>query len=375
MWAIAYILLLSRIKSSWDNTPPFHDTVNTLLGSTPKVSVIVAARNEATDIAACLQSIVCNDYRNAQGKPLYEIIVIDDHSTDTTAEIVATIAIANEPHCSIKIYSLPNGQTGKKAALTYAVAKASHPILLCTDADCTVSSTWIVDRVRSLEASEASAQSGLVYMKDDETLLTRFQMMDYLATMAITNHGYYTQQFQLANGANLSYYKAAFEEVRGYEGNEHIASGDDVFLVYKIAKSHRVTFAKNLSSVVYTQPEQTWSALWQQRKRWATKATIANNLHLNTIQIFVFMYCVIILLAILLGLALYPTLFFAGMMALSIKVGMDYLFLSSLARDFRSEKIMKSFAKSFIIYFFHILSSGWFAVVKGKYQWKERSTK
>lgn len=63
----------------------------------------------------------------------------------------------------------------------------------------------------------------------NETILSKFQWLDFAATMAITANGIYRQSYFLANGANLSYQKHTFDQVKGFENNEILASGDDVF--------------------------------------------------------------------------------------------------------------------------------------------------
>jgi cellulose synthase/poly-beta-1,6-N-acetylglucosamine synthase-like glycosyltransferase len=109
-------------KSHWDRQPQSH----------PRVSIIVPARNEQEDIQECLRELLSLDYDN------YEVLVVDDRSTDRTGEIIERVSTAPEAHGRLKVIrvtDLPAGWLGKAHAMWKAGEQATGEWLLFTDAD------------------------------------------------------------------------------------------------------------------------------------------------------------------------------------------------------------------------------------------------
>jgi chlorobactene glucosyltransferase len=99
------------------------------LRTSPSISVCVPARNEARDIKACLTSLLTQEYPN------FEVIAVDDHSTDATGDIIQSLASEFPNLLHLKGQTLPSGWLGKPFALHQAVQKANGEILIFTDAD------------------------------------------------------------------------------------------------------------------------------------------------------------------------------------------------------------------------------------------------
>lgn len=329
------------------------------------ISVVIAARNEAHRIAACVTSILQNNFVNDN----WEIIVINDHSTDDTQTIIESFN-----HPKVKILPLPIDQNGKKSAITYGVGHSNFSWIVTTDADCIVSTEWLVTHFNEANQYNILGVTGVVLPEKNNTLLSNFQWMDFAATMVMTNFGIKSKRFILANGANLGFAKSAFTAVNGYEGNSHLSSGDDVFLMQKIAKIHHhaVSFSKNYKIQVTTKSEPTWQSFFEQRKRWASKSKQSGNEGVAFIQGFVFTYCLMILAILLLGIFITPFLI-VGWMALLLKMATDYIFLKKISQYYDYQSVMKSFLPSFFIYFWHIFTSAWFAIFPSKFAWKGRT--
>ncbi len=118
--------------------------------STPRVSVLIPARNEEANIAQCLQGLCAQNY------PQLEIIVVDDHSTDRTAEIVQSFA-AQYPHIRLlEGRPLPPEWTGKNWACQQLSASATGTILIFTDADNTHAPNAVLNTVRWMQRYDLS---------------------------------------------------------------------------------------------------------------------------------------------------------------------------------------------------------------------------
>src|ERR1700741_4803978 len=103
--------------------------------------------------------------------------------------------------------------------------------------------------------------------------------MDFLVLQGITGASVTKKIHSMCNGANLAYEKKIFYEVNGFAGIDHIASGDDMLLMHKIAKIYpgRIGYLKSTEAIVNTQPMATWPDFFNQRIRWASKATHYND--------------------------------------------------------------------------------------------------
>jgi cellulose synthase/poly-beta-1,6-N-acetylglucosamine synthase-like glycosyltransferase len=233
----------------------------------PRVSIIVAARNEAGQIGACVRAILDQDYARDQ----MELIVVNDNSEDATVAM-AKKAAAADPRFQIIDLAVQKSWAYKKAAVAQGIRAANGEIIVTTDADCTMGREWL----RTL-ISEFDATTGLVsgpVLLTGKGLFAEFQTLEFMGLIAVGAASIAAGKPTMCNGANLAYRKAAFQEVGGFEGIDHIASGDDELLMHKIAASgkYRIRFAKRREAIVRTPAQSTWTSFQQQRLRWVSKS-------------------------------------------------------------------------------------------------------
>jgi len=364
--SFGYVWLIHHITLGWNETQNIQ--VGKGYAADIAISVIIAARNEESYIQNCIESIINNNFPVEN----FEIIIVDDHSTDKTFEIINRSIYKN-----VRVFNLPENLHGKKASITFGVSMSRFPYILCTDADGVVSKDWLSLHGSKFKQDDIVVNTAVVLPETDDSILSHFQFLDFVASMAITANGIFRKTYFLANGANISFKKTAFNDVKGYEGNEHLASGDDVFLINKMATSAigKIGFIKSSDGVVTTKSETSWSSLVQQRKRWATKSLKMGDHQISKIQAFIFIYCLIILLFTFVGIFYSGWLLTAGLAALMIKMVTDYFFLNSLCRFFDKNRVMKSFLPCFFLYFIHILLSGMYALIPSDFEWKGREVK
>lgn len=332
------------------------------------VSILIPARDEASSIGACLAHI-CQQHYPAD---LLEIFVIDDHSTDATVQIVSDLQSA-----SVQLLQLPEGMTGKKAGLTYGIGQATGELIITTDADCIVPEHWLPFLVSYYQAHAPVFITAPVQFTAETSALERFQSLDMLGTMILTGAGIRSGTLHMSNGANLAYPKAIFEAVDGFAGIDHLASGDDMLLMHKIAERHpgRLAFLKQSQAGVQTRAAATWRAFFRQRLRWATKSGTYQDWRIIATLALVFLLCWSILLSPLLGVVWG----WAGLLPfctlLSFKLVADYQLLRTAARFFRREDLMRHFLLSQLFHILYIAIIGLAANLVKRYEWKGRKLK
>src|SRR5690606_24681863 len=139
---------------------------------------------------------------------------------------------------------------------------------------CLLPADWVAEMSQLHVSPKAQMVFGPVKYKTESTLLSLFQTLDFMAMQGITVAVHQCRLGIMGNGANLGFRKAAFEQVGGYKGIDHLASGDDYLLMEKMRTEFGPVFQfrKTTRAMVVTHPPQCWSAFWSQRIRWASKS-------------------------------------------------------------------------------------------------------
>lgn len=236
----------------------------------PLVSIVIAARDEAPNIRACLERFWRQDYPGDR----YEVIVVDDGSTDDTAAQVRgmgreglTLLSAQEAY----------GRSGsKKAALSLGIQKARGEMILTTDADCLVGEGWVRGMIECFDGNTGMVVGFSQIGASDQAKGARmgYQAVDFLCLMGCILGSVGRGHPMAASGQNLAYRKAVFQQVGGFSRVVHRASGDDVLLLQMIRHSTdwKIAFSTSPDTHAIHPPASTWRGLLQQRSRWASNA-------------------------------------------------------------------------------------------------------
>ncbi len=377
-------------KNEWNDIEEVHFLKEDVETS---VSIIIPARNEAANIAHLLQDISQQIYP----ENLIEVIIIDDFSEDNTYDICLEFAAQFQ---YIKVYKLAqliaelsSSIAYKKRAIEAAVQLAKGKLIITTDADCRLQQHWIHSIVSFYEKEKCALIAAPVGYYQDKTKFQHFQALDFCGMQAITGAMLRMDIFNMANGANLAYEKEAFLSVNGYQHIDQKASGDDMFLVYKIAHKfpNRVQFLKNKAAIVLTQPMQNIADFLQQRFRWTSKSAAYQDKRITIILglIYLFVLSIWMNAFYFIGKATYsilfpdrtlvaliqflPAFFFLAMAIFQLlcKSIIDYIFLKSAARFFNREDLMQSFFISEVHHCWYIPFVGTFGNILS-YKWKGR---
>ena len=267
----AYIILIVYMIIGFKRVPTFKITQKK---STQPFSIITPFRNEAENLPYLINSISDIDYP----KELFEIIFINDDSTDSSVEIIHQF-IANSPINITLINNNRFSNSPKKDAITLGVKSATYDWIVTTDADCIVPKDWLNCFSQFIEENNPSLICGPVTYKNVNSWLSHFQNFELLSLLTFTIGAFGNKKPFLCNGANLCYHKTLFEKVKGYTNNNKIASGDDVFLLENALKSDtaKVCYLKAEEVLVQTKTECTITDTLQQRIRWASKTSHYKN--------------------------------------------------------------------------------------------------
>lgn len=376
---LAYIAIMQVYLYGWRQTPEWEIPAN--WSPKAKVSVLIPARNEALHIRDCLYSITAGHYP----AHLLEIVVLDDFSEDETVQVATQFAQSNPEKAQIRVLRLADLlpsefalQANKKRAIEYGVAQASGEIIVATDADCMMGKFWLSMIISRLEQPVSSAPlllTGPVLFQHERNALQYFQSLDLLGLMGITAAGIRLGFQRMGNGANIAYYKWLFEAVNGYEGNRGTASGDDMFLIQKVAAQYpgRVAFLKNESAVVRTHALADVSSFIQQRLRWGTKNAGLPEWPVRLVLLSVFLFCWS--LPANLGAALGGRVIFIQIFVIQVfaKGFSDWLLLSEMCRYFRRRELLRHFFTAFLLHTLYIPLIGTGSLFMKNYRWKGRT--
>jgi len=196
----------------------------------PPVSVIIACRNELQNLKSNLQYIINQQY------PEFEIVIVDDNSTDGTYEYVSNLA--NTSPCSIKL--VKNDGKGKKSGLSCGIRSATYEHLIFTDADCRpASEKWISGMMLHFDEAnplvvgygELSGKTFAARFASYDAALIAMQYMGF----ASLGHSY------MAVGRNIAYSRKLWDTLGGFASHSDLASGDDDLFVMEAARHIRST--------------------------------------------------------------------------------------------------------------------------------------
>lgn len=372
---ISYAFLLMRYKRGWNRQ-------NGQAAATAKspyitISVIIPARNEQDNIATCIRSILNNDYPLA----MLEIIVIDDFSEDDTAAIAENMLQGGHGRViQLKNYLSKNERLNsyKKKALEIAIGEAKGEWIITTDADCEVPLHWLQQLTQPMQLHQVkfiAAPVSFTPALPQPDGLYYFQSLDFMTMQGITAASIAMNLGNMCNGANLAFNKKAFDEVGGYKGIDHIASGDDMLLMHKIQLRFPdgIFYLKSKEAIVHTPAQPDWSSFLNQRIRWSSKADKYDDKKLTVILAFVYFFNVSFIPLFIAGFFNY--FYWLWMLGILFgKVMVELIFLVPVAKFYSKTKELRWFPLFQPMHIGYIIMAGFLGKF-GSYQWKGRTVK
>ena len=328
----------------------------------PKTSftIIVPFRNEAENLPNLLNSFSNLNYP----KDLFEVVLVDDSSEEKfqvssfrfQVSVIDNIRISNSP---------------KKDAITTAMQHVRSNWVITTDADCMVPENWLLTYDNYIQDNKVSMLAGAVTYECKNSFLDHFQQLDLMSLQGATIGSFGLNRGFMCNGANFAYTKSIFERLNGFEGNDKIASGDDVFLLQKAIEKFldEVHYLKAKEVIVSTKPTETWKSLFYQRVRWAAKTSSYKSSFGKLLGLIVFfgnLSFVIGFFYFLFGFWSYSVFVLLAFFKFSV----DFVLLYT-TNKFLSKNRLKSLLLSSLLYPFFSSIVALYSLF-GSYEWKDR---
>ncbi|TDD95225.1 glycosyltransferase [Flavobacterium cellulosilyticum] len=271
--------------------------------STPKripISVIVCAKNEAENVVRFIPLLAEQDY------PDYEIILIDDASSDETLEIFENF---EKQYSNVRLVRVQNNEAfwgNKKYALTLGIKAAKKEYLIFTDADCfPASKDWIKEMSSQFTMHKTIVLGYGAYEKINKSFLNKIIRFETMLTAVQYFSWAKAGKPYMGIGRNLAYKKEEFYNVNGFIEHMKIRSGDDDLFINQIATKRNTTFNFSPESFTYSMPKTTFKAWFTQKRRHVSTAKHYKSFDKTQLALFYISQLLFFLFAIVLLSFLY----------------------------------------------------------------------
>jgi len=353
--SLVYIIIgFIRLRSSKNKEVLNNESYN--------ISVIIPVRNEEENIRACLESLKNQNYKRSN----FELIIINDHSTDDTVRIVNNFIKEND--LNIHLFPLSD-VSSKKEALKYGIEKSNYEIIATTDADCRLPINWL-QHISKQFKGETKMLLGPVIFNQSNGFLSSFQTLDMLAIQGMEFGVANFRNPILNNAANLSYSKESYLNVDGFDGFD-TPSGDDIFLLEKFkANNKKITGLLNRDFIVETESELSIKKFLNQRLRWTSKTKYYSD------KMLIFFSSIVLIQNVLmgfiyLGISLVEKYAVILIILLFCKWLIDFILLLLVASFFKRKRALFYFIPVQIVYPIYIILI-WIASMTLSFEWKGR---
>jgi biofilm PGA synthesis N-glycosyltransferase PgaC len=348
---LPYLFLLLKIWKKLIGIAPFSRGNNSEL----YVSVIVACHNEEANLPFLLKDLSLQNYDSE----MFEVIIIDDHSSDRTFKISSDFK-------SIKnLKVLRNSHKGKKHAIRTGIAASSGALIITTDGDCRAGENWIKTIVSFYALNKTDLIICPVKLENKSGFFHDFQQLEYLSLQGITAGTAAEGDPVMCNGANMAFLKETYNR-HSNDLHDEIASGDDVFLLHSIKKEpgSKIMWLESQDAIVTTRSQESIKAFIKQRVRWISKAGAYKDTYTRVLAIVTFVTILLILSLLVTGV-LNWTFLPVFSMAFILKSVPDYLILYNTAKRYNQKRLLRTFLPGQFLYPFYALAV-FFCFLTGK---------
>ncbi len=337
-----------------------HESVSSL-----KVSVIIPVRNEFNSLSSLIEDLDKQSFLQDN----YEVIFVNDHSDDESASYLFEICQSRR---NFSLCSLGNGIHGKKQAIDKGCSLAKGDWIIQADADCRLPVGFVSGHADLASTGTAGFIAGPVLAESGKGMWSSLESIEMMSLTGTGMASFLLGRPVMCSGANLSYSKAFYQQVREDLLKVPSASGDDIFLLMQAKKLDKeMVYLNSHEQLVTTPVNRSIISFINQRVRWGSKARFYTDRDLLFLSVMVWLTNVIIALY-LVGSFFIPMFFPVFLASWIIKSLVDFRFLFLVARVFKRTHQLRWFPLAAIFYYFYVTIAGLMAM-HGQYNWKERS--
>lgn len=345
---VIYLFLIVRFIYGWHITPLFYPQAPTQ--QTP-ISIVCPCKNERVHLPYLFQAINEQTYQN------FELIIVNDHSTDDS------MTYANEVANDIETLSVINNQgKGKKQALKTGIEKAKYELIVTIDADCIPNTLWLETIVDFYEKNKTDLIVCPIKMEGKDNFFTNFQKFEMVSLIASGGGAIGSGMPILCNGANLAFTRKTWtNNQQNLQYQE--SSGDDIYLLQSVSKrGGKIQFLKSPNSLVITQAQQSIKAFLLQHARWMSKRAALSDKNYLLTAITVYTISNLLIINLLLA-PFYPTLWKSLCFLFGSKLMIDTLFFAKIKSFFGLKKIVLKTLLYSLIYPFYVVATSIVSIV------------
>ena len=326
----------------------------------PFVSVVIAARDEEQNLAACVKSALDQTYE----QQAFEVIVVNDHSSDRTEALCQEFAahFANFKYLNAREDADLRGKTN---ALDQGINEAKGEIILITDADCSVPPTWI-EWTAKRYVSSVGIVGGLT-LQNANTWFGGMQSLDWAYLLGLASATMSLRIPLSTIGNNLSFRKSAYQDVGGYRKIPFSVT-EDFMLFRAIIQTEKWDYLCPIDPrvLVTSQPCSNWRELLRQKHRWG-RGGLDMNLTGFSIGVVGFGLNILILTEFVLGD------YFTAVGSLLVKMGCEFSFLYTVLRKLRHLPSLRYFLWFEAYFICYVLILPFLVFFGGRVVWKGRT--
>jgi len=359
--SLVYLTMIMTFRKHWNSAPEF---IPVTPSGEKKISVVAAFRNEITNLPALINSLKDQNLDTA----LFEVILCDDGSDDGSGELA-------EKYCGstpgFRYCKALAGESGKKTVLRKGIELCKNDIIVLTDADCVAGKNWLSSVLSFHENYSPALAAGLVDITGSNNLSGMLQEMEFLSLTGSGAAATLMKRPIFCSGANLSYSKTVFLELKDPLNNRFV-SGDDTFFMHNIKNndSGNIMLIKSKAAIVKTKAALSMTEFFSQRLRWSSKALYYKDKDAIYTAVLVFLINAIIMIMpfIMLWAVNYWWLF---AVVVILKGVADFLFLNDVMLYFGKRLNFFVFVTGEVLYPIYSVTIPVMALMGG-FTWKGR---
>lgn len=333
-----------------------------------KISVLIPVRNEEKNIEKLLDDLLKQSFP----QNCFEVVVINDHSTDSTAKVLSRY---HKNHSNFRFIMMEGpARSGKKEAIREGIKQARFDLIVTTDGDCRAGKNWLISIAQYYEKFKPVMILGPVIFRDKNRFWKKLLQLEQFSLQGITAGSCGIKMPVLSSGANMAFEKQLYHQFIDPQFKQ-TPSGDDMFLLInaKTLNRDRIRFIKSADAAIYTNPPTDLDSFWEQRKRWVSKSRYYGDPEVWFAGGIVFLTSFLLFL-LLIGSFINQSFFKSFVIVFLIKSVVDFGVLMTVTAFFRKKYLMVYFFPAQILYFAYVTLSvllGFFS----PYYWKGRKWK